>query len=190
MRRKLFSIVYLMLLTLAGYAQRQQLLTAQYAGSIGYMSFGGGVSSKSGKLSHELLYGFVPKAYGGPLDKLTYRLTFTPYKLAVSRQVTWQPFNPVLFVAYNFGSDYSLQQSYKKYDDDYYWWSPALRLHGGANSSVTFSNKEGNPRLQLYLEANTNDRYVVTYWDNTTNMKAGDIFFLGIGARFYLDKTE
>lgn len=183
-------MVILLAFSMGVFAQRQQFLTAQYAGSMGYMSFGGGVTSQSGKISHELLYGFVPKAYGGPLDKLTYRLTYTPARVMISERVVWQPFNPVLFVSYNFGSDYSLQQSYKKYDDDYYWWSPALRLHGGANSSITFLNKEGDKRVQIYLEANTNDRYVVTYWDNTTNMKAGDIFFLGLGARFFLENPE
>jgi len=40
----------------------------------------------------------------------------------------------------------------------------------------------------LYLEANTNDRYITTYWDNTGNMGLGDLFYMGLGVKFLFNE--
>lgn len=181
MRAFIFSL--LLVLGFTASAQRKTIVTVQYAGSIGYISLGGGVTSKTEKLQHELLYGFVPKAYGGPLDKITYRFTYLPFKLRLNEKITWRPINPVAFASYNIGTGYSLQPSFKKYDEDYYWWSPALRLHLGANTAVEIANSGGKSKTVFFLEANTNDRYITTWWDNTSNLHLTDIFFMGAGVK-------
>lgn len=180
MKRLLFSLLFIFLL-IEGKAQQQKIVTLQYAGSIGYLSVGVGVTSKTGKLQHEVLYGFVPKYYGGPLDKFTYRLTYLPFNIKYKSKTNYKPFNPVVFAAYNMGNQFSLEHSHKNYDHDYYWWSPALRFHVGANTALLFHGKAQT--TMLYLEANTNDRYITTFWDNSQNMDLGDLFYLGVGVK-------
>lgn len=186
MRIYIFSFLSLLFAFNAS-AQRKTIITMQYAGSIGYMSIGGGITSKTQKVQHELLYGFVPKAYGGPLDKITYKFTYMPVKWQVSKKIAWMPLNPTAFASYNIGKDYSLQPSYKKYDDDYYWWSPALRFHFGVNTAIELTNDTFKNKAIIYLEANTNDRYVTTWWDNTSVLNVSDIFFLGAGVKVLLE---
>ncbi len=165
------------------HGQKQLLATGQFAGSTGFLTFGVTLQNKNSKLQHELLYGFVPHSYGGPLDKITYRFTWLPFKVPLCSKRTWLPFNPVTFVGYNLGKHYSTMPSYRKYDEDYYWWSTAIRLHVGVNTAVRFKNKKGKDLLMVYLEANTNDRYITTYWDNHKNMGLKDLFYLGIGTK-------
>lgn len=181
MKKYFFSI--LLLISSVCINAQEITVSSQFAGSLGFASVGVGLTNKTAKLNHELLYGFVPKYYGGPLDKLTYRLTYMPFKLSKHKTVHWQPLNPVVFVSYNVGNKFSLMHSYKNYDQDYYWWSPALRIHVGANTALFWEGEKH--ATQIYLEANTNDRYITTYWDNTKNMSLADIFYLGVGVKFF-----
>lgn len=189
MRAYIFSMLFLLLST-GAFAQRKAMVVMQYAGSIGYVSIGGSMTSASQKLQHDLLYGFVPKAYGGPLDKITYKFTYLPVKWRINERVAWHPVNISAFAAYNIGKGFSLQPSYKKYDDDYYWWSPALRMHLGFNTAVELTGKKQSNQALLYLEANTNDRYITTWWDNTSKLKWNDIFFLGVGMKVVINQKS
>jgi hypothetical protein len=184
---KEFTFSLLMLFAIGSFAQQRPFVTMQYAGSIGYISLGGGITSKSQKVQHELLYGFVPKAYGGPLDKITYKFTYLPANWHLSQRVAWRPLNVSGFAAYNVGRNFSLQPSFKKYHEDYYWWSPALRFHLGFSTALELTHKKSPNKGLLYIEANTNDRYITTWWDNTSKLKLHDIFFLGMGMKVILN---
>lgn len=186
MKKLLFSILILLC---AGhsFAQRQPFATAQFAGSSGYVVLGGGITSVTGKIHNELLFGFVPKAYGGPLNKLTYKFSYYPAQIKMSEKVIWKPVNPTIFIGYNIGKGYSLSPSYRKYDSDYYWWSPALRLHAGVNTAVEIKHGKKDNKTMLYLEANTNDRYITMYYDNVQSINFTDIFFLGAGVKFFIE---
>lgn len=163
---------------------RKGIATLQFAGSIGFLSLGAGVTSKSQKFQHEFLYGFVPSYYGGPLSKISYKLTYYPIQRKISERTSWLPINIGGALAYNLGSGYSLIPSYKKYDRDYYWWSSGLRKHITLSTAIKLSPKSGeNKDILLYLEANTNDLYLMTWIDNPGNMSILDIMFLGVGVK-------
>ncbi|MCU0422694.1 MAG: hypothetical protein MUC81_07760 [Bacteroidia bacterium] len=181
MKKFLFNL--LIFISLSAGAQRTFYGVGQYAGSIGYFSIGVGVTSKKQKAHHELLFGHTPKEFGGPLDKLTYKYSWYPFSIKLSKHSDFYPINPTLFAALNFGDRFGLQQSYKKYDHDYYWWSPGLRFHGGINMAFSTTSLFKKTKTIFYLEANTNDRYITTYYDNTGNMGLGDLFYLGLGIK-------
>lgn len=183
MRRLIFSLFFICIGFSTLHAQQKLFLTGQFAGSIGFLAVGLGVQNKSNKLQHELMYGFVPDDYGGPADKLTYRFTWLPLKVNLCNNRTWLPINPVAFVAYNLGKSYSVMPSYKRYDSDYYWWSTAVRYHIGFNTAIQFNTPTKQSKMMVYLEANTNDRYITTYWDNTKNKSLNDLFYLGLGVK-------
>jgi hypothetical protein len=190
MKKFLFSIL-IIASVLQGNAQltpitpaRKIIATIQFAGSIGYLSAGLGITNRSQKLHNELLYGFVPSYYGGPLNKLSYKLTYYPFKKQISEKTTWLPISIGGILAYNLDPGYSLAPSYKKYDQDYYWWSSGLRKHITVSTALKLKSKScENKDLILYIEANTNDLYVLTLLDNVGEMKFTDIWFLGIGAK-------
>lgn len=188
MFRKVFNILLLATLLTAfceaNAQERKWIGTVQYAGSTGYISVGGGITNKSNKLFHELLIGYVPENVGGNLTKLTYRISWYPYEVNIGSKYKWQPLNPAFFLSYNAGRDFTLTPSHQKYHDDYYWWSNGLRKHIGFNTSFIIQPDECKQRrLQLYLEANTNDLYLLTYWDNVGVMGFDELWFLGLGAR-------
>lgn len=181
MKSLVFSVLLLTGFSL--YGQQSMLFTSQFAGSTGFLTFGLGIQNQSQKLQHELMYGFVPDHYGGPIDKLTYRFTWMPFKVNLCTKRTWLPFNPVAFVGYNLGKQYTIFPSYKKYDSEYYWWSTAVRFHVGFNTALRFNTRSHKGVVMVYLEANTNDRYITTYWDNYTNKSLSDLFYLGLGTK-------
>jgi hypothetical protein len=186
MKKYIFSslLIISMLLNDAFAQTRKGIATFQFAGSIGFVSMGAGITSKSQKLHNEFLYGFVPSYYGGPLNKVTYKLTYYPFQKHLNERVTWLPISIGGALAYNLGNGYSLLPSYKKYDKDYYWWSSGLRKHITISTSLKITPEKANGKeVLLYFEANTNDLYLSTMFDNVGNMSLTDIVFLGMGVK-------
>jgi hypothetical protein len=161
----------------------------QYAGSIGY--FSGGISyelfgNKKGNL--DLLYGFVPGSKGGVLHITTAKFSYKPWSIKVKDWGKIYPFNPGLFATYTFHKDLSFKFPSGQYAHDYYYWSEALRPHLSFSSEIELNANQilrttGIRAIGLYIEANTNDYYLVNYLQNTSALKIDDIFQLGIGAR-------
>jgi hypothetical protein len=188
MKKSIFSILLpIFIIAAAGPVSAQAnkgIATLQFAGSIGYLSVGAGVTSKSQKFHHELLYGFVPGYYGGPINKLSYKLTYYNFQKPLNDRLTWLPLSIGGMLAYNIDKDYSLMPSFKKYDKDYYWWSSGLRKHLTLSTSLKVRSAScENKDVILYLEANTNDLYLVTLLDNVGSMRFTDIWFLGAGVK-------
>lgn len=180
----LAAALILMLPTFANAQKRAVFGTIQYAGSIGYISLGAGLTNKTNTIHNEVLYGFVPSQYGGPLSKFTYKFTYYPIKIRVSDRITWQPISVGAFFAYSIDHDLTMMPSHKKYDKDYYWWSFGLRKHISFSTSfLIHSDTLGGPRMLIYLEANSNDLYIPTLWENAGVMPFTDIIFLGIGVK-------
>lgn len=160
----------------------------QYAGSIGY--FSGGVSyelfgNKKGNI--DLLYGFVPGSKGGVLNMTTAKFSYRLWTIN-SKAGKIYPFNPGIFGTYTFHKDLSFKFPSGQYAHDYYYWSEALRPHLAFNSEMELDTKKlikstGIKALGLYIEANTNDYYLINYLQNTSALSIEDIFQLGIGMR-------
>lgn len=161
----------------------------QYAGSIGYLSAGAGYEifgNRRGNLSFH--YGYVPKDKGGELHITTLKIAYKPWQVSLKKWGTFYPFNPGFFISYTFHRDLSVSFPSGQYPGDYYYWSEAIRPHLSFNSEVVLKTPSalkstGIRGLGLYLEANTNDYYLVNFVQNTSELKIDDIFQLGIGLR-------
>ncbi len=192
-----YNIAFLMVLigsTLTTYAQKLQFLipdeaVVQYAGSIGYLSAGAGYEifgNKRGNLSFH--YGYVPESKGGELHIATVKLAYKPWQIALKDWGRLYPFNPGFFVSYTFHKDLSVAFPSGQYPGDYYYWSEAIRPHLSFNSEIELDpppllQNKGIRALGLYIEANTNDYYLINYLQNTSALKIDDIFQLGVGLR-------
>jgi hypothetical protein len=107
------AIILLAAILPASAQKRSFLATAQYAGSIGYLSVGGGITSRNHKFHNELLYGFVPSYYGGPLNKVSYKLTYYPLQLKIGNTVQWQPVSIGGMLSYNLDKGFTMVPSLK-----------------------------------------------------------------------------
>lgn len=161
----------------------------QHAGSIGYFSAGAGYDlfkNKRGNLDFN--YGYVPASKGGELNIATIKFAYRPYEIRLKKWAKIYPLNPGFFASYTFHKDLSLSFSTKQYPKGYYFWSEALRPHLSFSNEIEFDGNKiwkGSKikAVSLYSEFNTNDYYVINYFQNTSTLDITDIFQIGVGMR-------
>lgn len=188
---KLFYIIVLLLCFEHLYPQRdplfpKSLVALQFAGSTGLLSAGFSKVSRRDKIELGLLYGYLPKAYGGTNHSLSLKFAWNPWQIAAGKRLSIEPLQLGLFVCQNFNKDLDLTWG-KNYPRHYYWWPRATRIHPTA--SVQLAIRAGTKhidRIACYLEANTNDLYIASYYPNRNAISVYDIIFFGAGLRLYL----
>lgn len=190
---KLFSLLLIFAAATAS-AQNFKFLIpdgaiVQYAGSIGYFSAGVNYEIFGNKRGNiDLMYGFVPGSKGGVLNIATAKFAYKPWAIGLKDWGKVYPFNPGLFASYTFHKELSLTFPGGQYAHDYYYWSEALRPHLAVSSELELDARKllkntGIRAVGLYIEANTNDYYLINYVQNTSALTFDDIFQLGIGMR-------
>ncbi|MCF2446778.1 hypothetical protein L0657_22670 [Dyadobacter sp. CY345] len=158
----------------------------QYAGSIGFISVGGGYDLFRQRVRAGLNYGYVPKEMGGNLHLLSTSLFYIPLKLKVSNTVTINPLDVGMKAVYHFGDQFYLNWP-ERFPRGYYWWKSALRLHLATESSVTHELKSTGRIKSVtgYIELNTNDLYLISYVLNPSSLSVTDIIKIGCGLRIH-----
>jgi hypothetical protein len=170
------------------YAQRLRALLpdygkAQFAGSIGFVSAGAGYEFLNNHVNAELLYGYVPAHYGGPLNIATGRIILNPVNLRITPSVSLTLLNLSGFVTYHFGDQFYVKlPSY--YYEGYYKWSSAIRYHVGFGSMVSYKSTKSGHGFALYYELTTNDLYIKSLRANSS-LTFEDILSLGVGVKIY-----
>lgn len=162
---------------------------SQYAGSIGFLSVGAGYELfKNDRGSLDLMYGFVPKGKGGRLHIGTVKFAYRPFEVKLNDWAKLYPVNPGAFISYHFGPRFDFQWDKDTYEKGYYWWSTALRPHISLGTEVKIDTRKLAPSLKIkslsvYSEFNTNELYLVSYYQNAGTLSVADIFKLGFGVR-------
>ncbi len=157
----------------------------QYAGSIGYASIGIGYNFFRERSALSFYYGYVPESKGGELHIGIVKFDYKPFNIPIGHQLIFQPLNPVVFLSYTFGGNFGFRFNPDQYAKGYYFWSPALREHLGLSSELKILG-DGSSRIKsisLYAEANTNDLYLISWYNNRTKFPVTDIFHLGFGIK-------
>jgi len=166
-------------------ALRPDQIGIQYAGSIGYYSLGVGYNLLKEKSTLSFHYGYVPEVKGGELHIGTVKFDYKPFAIPIGKQLIFHPFNPVVFLSYTFGENFGLTFDRDQYAKGYYFWSPALREHLGASSELKILGDKSSriKSISLYTEANTNDLYLISWYNNKGRVPFLDIFHLGFGVK-------
>lgn len=160
----------------------------QYAGSVGKVSLGAGYANRRDNLSFGFAYGYVPESAGGRLDILSARISFRPFTRRLGKSLAWKPLNPVLFVSRTLNRGFHGRWSEEQYPENYYWWNPAYRFHGGFSTDLVLQLPGNYARsYALYAEVNTNDLYLTSYLTNRHYLSLCDITRLGFGLRVTLE---
>lgn len=167
-------------------AIKPDFVVLQYAGSIGYMSAGVGYNFFNEKTSASLHYGFVPESKGGNLNILTTKFDYKPFNINLKKdKISLKPINPVAFVSYTLGRNFDKKFDPNQYPDGYYFWSTAIKIHMGISSELQImgDTKSAIKSISLYAEANTNDLYAISWFENRTTTPFENIFKLGYGIK-------
>jgi hypothetical protein len=190
----ILTVLLLAGLSFTSSAQKMRFLipdgvVLQYAGSIGY--FSGGIDydlfrNKRGSL--DILYGFVPKSKGGAFSTLSTKFAYRPFEIKVSPWLIIHPVNPGLFLSYTLDKNFDLIRDRDQYIKGYYSLPEALRTHVSLSSEFTIDTavlgKSKKLRtVTIYYEVNTNDIYLVNYFQNTRGLSLGDVFKAGLGIK-------
>lgn len=161
-------------------------LEIQHAGSIGYMSAGIGYRlSPREKTTLSFHYGYVPEPKGGELHIAAVKFEYKPFAIHIKDKLIFYPVNPGIFLSYTFGEQFGLTFDQDQYNKGYYFWSPALREHLSFSSELKIMG-DGSSKIRaisLYTEANTNDLYLISWYENRTKTPIYQIFHLGFGVR-------
>ncbi len=159
----------------------------QYAGSIGFISAGAGYHFFRDKTALSFHIGYVPETLGGELTIIAIKFDYKPFKLNLGDKLIIYPINPVIFPSYTLGENFDFKFERPQYRKGYYFWSSALRLHLGASSEIkmlTMPNSKVKS-VSLYIEANTNDLYAISWFKNRTSTPFYEMFKLGYGVKLY-----
>lgn len=160
----------------------------QYAGSIGYMSIGVGYNFFNEKTALSLHYGFVPESKGGNLNILTTKFEYKPFNInLIKDKLVLKPINLVMFVSYTLGRNFDKKFDPNQYPDGYYFWSTAIKIHAGISSELKFIGDKNSviKAVSLYAESNTNDLYLISWFENRTTTPFANMFHLGYGIRLH-----
>ncbi|RZL59752.1 MAG: hypothetical protein EOO93_15510 [Pedobacter sp.] len=194
LKKLTFSILFTLFLSTSALAQSKfwkslipDQAGLQYAGSIGFISAGAGYDLLNEKAALNFNVGYIPESLGGELTIISVKFQYKPFNIPIGDKIIIQPFNPVFFPSYTLGQNFDFKFEKPKYQEGYYFWSSALRLHLGASTEVKILNKPDAKikALSLYAEANTNDLYLLSWFKNRTYTPFYRMFKMGYGVKMY-----
>ncbi len=178
---------------LARYRRRWQRIipnqyVVQYAGSIGFMSFGTGWHyGRRDSWETEVLLGIVPRYHSEKTKAtLTLRQRYVPWHLPAGRHWRIEPLTGGLFFSSIFGEDFWAREP-SRYPKKYYGFSTKVRANVFLGQRVKYiiprTRRRANKSVSLYYELSSNELYIITAVTNKA-IRLRDILSLAIGARF------
>lgn len=197
--RKILLLLFL-LVSIAGSAQDDQPglrsrkwfipdhLKLHFAGNIGFLSGGPGYVSRNKTLETDLLFGFLPKKFGGDaLVTITAKTTYSPWKIPLKNTYYIRPFSIGAYLSYTFGPQFDTQwPSY--YPAGYYWWATSFRpgAYIGGKVGRDFKVKNQIRQFEFYYELGSYDLLMISYVQNMDYLKLSDITNLSFGVKMAL----
>lgn len=161
-------------------------VSAQYAGSIGAAAIGYHRRTQREQLDLGLLYGYLPASLGGTVHTVTFSITGEPWHLPLGERVRWTPVRGGAFVALALGPGLRVSRP-PRYEPGYYWWNPGIRQHLHLGTALGYRPRSGPfSEVAAWIQANSNDLYLYSWWTNRTAFPFGDAVFLGAGIDFHL----
>ncbi len=157
----------------------------QYAGNIGWISFGGGYEFLHRTLQADCMYGFVPKAIGGKeIHSITLKLTVTPGKLYIGKGIEIVPVQFGAFANLAIGDNYVL--IWPGYYPRNYYYSTSFNSGEfiGFRIGKDLDKSSLLKKMDVYAEVSTLTVYIQDYLVSDY-MDFSDILSLSIGVTLY-----
>lgn len=157
----------------------------QYAGNIGWISFGGGYEFLHKTIQMDLMYGFVPKAIGGKeIHSLTAKATIAPGRLYLGKGVELVPLQFGAFANFAIGDNYVL--IWPGYYPRNYYFSTSFNSGEfvGFRIGKDTDSSRHLQKIDLYCELSTLTVYIQEYL-SSDYLAFSDIISFSIGVTLY-----
>lgn len=156
----------------------------QFAGSIGFLSVGAGITTAGQRLETDVWYGYVPQQIGGTsIHTASAKITWAVLKQRTAGKLLIKPFTAGLFTSYTFGKQY-FAFAPEQYSFGYYGYPTALHagLFLGGQVGMPLKQNSGN-RLYLYYELGTTDTRLASYFTNIGAIPVQHLATLAVGVK-------
>lgn len=176
-----------------GYEGWERLLPthvkAQYAGGMGFMSFGCGWDyGKKCRWETDVLVGFLPKAWSDRTHAtFTLRQNYIPWSIRCCERFAVEPFTTGLYLNFISGEDYWVREADKYPGDSYYGFTSRLRAHLYVGQRFTYYLKNDGllRNITLYYELSANDLDIIAKCGNKS-LDLFEIVYFSLGIKFQL----
>ncbi|MBN1290880.1 MAG: hypothetical protein JXB48_03495 [Candidatus Latescibacteria bacterium] len=161
---------------------------SQFAGNIGFMSFGAGYSFFDGKLQSDLFYGFVDHHQSWKdIHHITQKNTYLPFTVSVNDELSWKPVTFGTHFCYKVGNNNYETWFFlpDRYPDKYYF-PTAFHILLTVGTHLIYKNPGMFKNTGVYMEAGTSALYLRN-WITQDYVKLKDIVSLDIGITQYFE---
>jgi len=153
----------------------------QYAGSIGFVSFGAGYDFRNG-YQPTLLYGFLDRNFGG--SNITVHTISLKNRFKLTQNPILGCFTPIAGISVNWGiTNNTFIRLPPHYPENYYFQN---KIHLSPFWGGEFNFSVAQKNLGVYFEFSTLDAYLLEYF-RTDFVKLNKIWSLGMGITLYLN---
>lgn len=158
---------------------------AQFAGSIGVVSVGGGWNYGNDHWETDALLGLVPKnADRHAMVTFTLKQNYLPWKVDIDEDFYFEPLNCGIFLNTLLDSDFWVKNP-DKYPNGYYQFSTKIRFHLFMGERITYKLKRQDKLVKsvsLFYELSTSDLYLINAATNSY-LKPKDYLSLAFGVK-------
>lgn len=159
----------------------------QFAGNIGFISGGVGYTVAKGKLETDLMFGYVPVEFGGPLSSFTLKEMYLPFRPVKMGNYQLDLFAIGLYLNYTLGKRFFFSPATRpQYESGYYDYSSALRGGFYAGGRINRKIDQGCfNKAGLYYELGTYDLALHNYIFNINKSSFRGLFSLALGVKLF-----
>lgn len=164
-------------------------LKAQYAGGMGFMSFGFGWDyGRKCRWESDILVGFLPKAYSDEFHTtITLKQNYIPWSIRCCRWLAIEPISCGIYLNWISGEDYWIRNPDRYPNSRYYAFSTKLRAHLFVGQRFTYypKHKSSLHHIAIFYEFSANDFDIIAKFCNHS-LSLGDIVNFSVGIKFQL----
>lgn len=165
-------------------------LKAQYAGGMGFMSFGFGWDyGRKCRWETDVLLGFLPQAYSDEFHiTCTLKQNYIPWSIRCCDRFAIEPVSCGIYLNWISGEDYWMIREPDRYPERrYYGFSTKLRVHAFIGQRFTYYPKHKSllHHITLFYELSANELDIIAKCGNRS-LSFSDIVNFSVGIKFQL----
>ena len=160
----------------------------QYAGNLGFLSFGPSWSFLKNSIDLEYSIGYVPKFQSTkPIYVSSIKGIYNPTFLLNIKKITFIPLNFGGVVSHVYGERVNKYQNKKQYEKNPYWWIPSLRWGVLSQTSLNYTIENSTLKtINFYFETSVWDLNIYNYFSNSNHktLSPTQLITFAIGSKF------
>lgn len=162
---------------------------AQYAGGMGFMSFGTGWDyGRKCRWETDFMIGLLPRTYSNRAHTIfTLKQNYIPWSIACGDRFAIEPLACGIYLNLISGEDYWVRKPDRYPNAQYYWFTSRLRTFFYIGQRFTYYLKNDSllRNITLFYEFSANDLDIISSLGNST-LDFSDIAYFSIGIKFQL----